>query len=579
MCSKCQTLKFKTKEEKTQYYLEKNMLPVWYDELGEIRYDLPPELQGLSHGEKMILQRIAVLCPIVHIYQGSVGIKGHTCCFRKESVCAVNILPRTKADLICVVKETRGLRGVDDVEKSYLHVRKQKVLAALHWLKLYHRGYKDVVIQDDILSDIDDNLQCTIIRETCDPDSDQDNGTTDQCTVSHEQTEKEGIAFHETGEYRQCAGYKFSRDAYDIIKEIKRCMKENKMEIPEMEYPQIGEEPVDEYNYPHMFADAYPWLFPGGIGDGPKGETAGTLSRWTQMMIHFEDGRFMRDPFFQFHLLNFSQRMNNNQSSLFFLREYMSERETTLEDVKNAIKNGDMSFIKRLQTFTGQKIKGSDAYWRDKKKELDTWIMHHLEVGHGPPTLFLTFSCAELWWPDLKRLLCNVVKGTEDEYLAQKMMEGKHDSSAARKLVEMYSVVVQEFFQLRLEHWMSTVGKETFGIKHYYIRYEYAKGRGQIHAHVLAITQDNGISVQFYKHYVQNGDKKGGIEILSEYARNQLGLTADMPHVTSNKSDMSKGLERRFSEISNVNEDLFSLCMDCHIHECNGFCLRTPRHR
>jgi hypothetical protein len=198
----------------------------------------------------------------------------------------------------------------------------------------------------------------------------------------------------------------------------------------------------------------------------------------------------------------------------------MSDKETSLDDIKRAIANGDLSFIKRLQTFSGQKIKGSDAFWRDKKRELDTWIMYHLEVGHGPPTLFLTLSCAELWWPDLKRLLCDLVQGTEDEYLAKEMDNEDGKATAIKKLVEMYSLVVQEFFQTRLQNWLDTIGKDIFMIKHYYVRFEFAKGRGQIHAHILAITKDNGLCLEFYKKYVVENDIEAGTHILSDYARN-----------------------------------------------------------
>jgi hypothetical protein len=68
------------------------------------------------------------------------------------------------------------------------------------------------------------------------------------------------------------------------------------------------------------------------------------------------------------------------------------------------------------------------------------------------------------------------------------MNEKGKEGTATRKLVEMYSVVVQEFFQIRVQHWIDTIGKQIFRIKHYYIRYEFAKGRGMIHAHILAIT-------------------------------------------------------------------------------------------
>jgi hypothetical protein len=127
---------------------------------------------------------------------------------------------------------------------------------------------------------------------------------------------------------------------------------------------------------------------------------------------------------------------------------------------------------------------------------------------------------------------------------------------------------------------MDTVGKEIFRIKHYYTRFEFAKGRGQIHAHILAITQDNGICVEFYQKYVRDDDTGGGTKILSEYARNQLGLTADLPKVNETLLDLTRtSLENRYSDFTNAKADLYSLCIDCHIHECNKFCLRTPRNR
>jgi hypothetical protein len=206
--------------------------------------------------------------------------------------------------------------------------------------------------------------------------------------------------------------------------------------------------------------------------------------------------------------------------------------------------------------------------------------MHHLEVGHGPPTLFLTLSCAELWWPDLKRLLYDIVKGTEDEYLGEEMEKEEEKATATKKLVEMYSLVVQEFFQIRLQNWMDTIGKDIFRIKHHYTRFEFAKGRGQIHAHILAITQDNGLCVEFYKQYVQQNDVDSGTNILSEYARNQLGIIADLPQVNKDLLDGADiGLQTRFGQCTDSNMDLYSLCSDCHIHECNKFCLRTPRNR
>ncbi len=55
--------------------------------------------------------------------------------------------------------------------------------------------------------------------------------------------------------------------------------------------------------------------------------------------------------------------------------------------------------------YFARNIKGSYNYWRSKTDDLEHWINHHVVIGHGPPTFFITLSCAENWWPDMRRLL------------------------------------------------------------------------------------------------------------------------------------------------------------------------------
>jgi hypothetical protein len=87
VCTKCVSLKndLKKKMKPEEYYLQKNMLPVWYDNAGNIHYEVPDEVQGLTQcNKKMLIQRLSSYCPVYHVYNGNMGIKGHTCCFRKQ---------------------------------------------------------------------------------------------------------------------------------------------------------------------------------------------------------------------------------------------------------------------------------------------------------------------------------------------------------------------------------------------------------------------------------------------------------------------------------------------------------------
>jgi hypothetical protein len=120
-----------------------------------------------------------------------------------------------------------------------------------------------------------------------------------------------------------------------------------------------------------------------------------------------------------------------------------------------------------------------------KKAELYSWINHHIEKERGPPNIFMTSSCAEYFWPDLKKQLEHYIYITEGikvdfDVTLHKLHQALND----------YTIIVQEFFQIPVDEFLKTIGLE-FGIKHYWGRFEFAKSRGQIHLHLIGIRRCN----------------------------------------------------------------------------------------
>jgi hypothetical protein len=97
----------------------------------------------------------------------------------------------------------------------------------------------------------------------------------------------------------------------------------------------------------------------------------------------------------------------------------------------------------------------------------------------------MTLSCAEYFWPDLKRLLEKYIHLTEGI-----QVDLNSNINKLHQALNDYTIIVQEFFQLRVDKFLKTIGLEVFGIKHYWGRFEFAKSRGQIHLYLLGITDD-----------------------------------------------------------------------------------------
>jgi hypothetical protein len=48
-----------------------------------------------------------------------------------------------------------------------------------------------------------------------------------------------------------------------------------------------------------------------------------------------------------------------------------------------------------------------------------------------------------------------------------------------------YSIIVQEYFQVRVLDFLENYAKDVFGIHHYYTRFKFTKNQGQIHVDIL----------------------------------------------------------------------------------------------
>jgi len=227
--------------------------------------------------------------------------------------------------------------------------------------------------------------------------------------------------------------------------------------------------------------------------------------------------------FFSLFVFNTIQRHENNREGNYFFHsdKFIGKDPPTIEELKNQIANGDERYIQMLRYYS-RNIKGSDNYWRARTEELESWVNHHIARGRGPPTFFITFSCAENWWPDLRRLMAQLEDQAGNMQAAQELRNG--DFKTMQRTVKKYPLFVNDFFMKRANCFMKTVVKEAMGIEHYWGRVEFAPGRGQIHLHIIALAKDRAYLDDFYRAKTL-GEKP---IVLEKYAKEHLDMTADV---------------------------------------------------
>jgi hypothetical protein len=165
-------------------------------------------------------------------------------------------------------------------------------------------------------------------------------------------------------------------------------------------------------------------------------------------------------------------------------------------------------------------IKRSDNYWRSRTKDLQHWIMHHVARVHGPPRFFITLSCAENWWIDLKHLLAQLEDSAQNYSRVEAISGGS--MIAMSNASQRHPLFVNEYFMRRAKSFMSTVVKTALGIEHYWGRVKFAPGHGAIHLHIVAIAKDMAYLQDF--HHATTAEDKASV--VNKYAREHLDITA-----------------------------------------------------
>ncbi len=462
VCSRCS----RDKKSPKKFCSENSMIPS----------PVPHELQNLTQTEEMLIARAL---PIMRVYikpGGQRGYSGHCINLPQNVTELAKSLPRYPKDLAIIIVK---IKGKDNTFKD-VTVRKQKVHDALVWLKNNNPHYSELIINEHALNSLPENgvppeLMTVetdddiISDEDCSSDMGPPTGNPSEDIVYND---SDMSSFLPVGEKQQ-----------QEIEAVKSQLSEHEP----ISWPTVENEPLNEYQISHLATMAFPTLFPDGKGDPtnqallrdvPLQERIKHLLKSAEIVDGKWVYRFANHPRFSYWAFNMIQRKRILQQSGIFLKQNPGEAHLTLDELREmAAGNNANMFMSKVSRYVGN-IAGTNAYWNRVREELKAII-----TNVGAPTLFFTFSSADMHWPELYALF-NANVDCENANIS---------SEVRRQNVINNPHLVDWFFTQRLESFVKHWLYETLGAKWHWFRYEY-QGRGSIHCHGTAkLNNDPGL--------------------------------------------------------------------------------------
>ena len=256
------------------------------------------------------------------------------------------------------------------------------------------------------------------------------------------------------------------------------------------------QQPISEWD-PYYFVMAFPEIFLTGQADlGADRPVEIPLADWLEHLMWADNQRAARHKVFPFVAYSFLQRHRAMSQGSFFVNVCVnrddSDTPASVEDLNERIGHGDNSLAQSVY-YWGSNITGSDAHLASLKREIDAIISDQLTREEpNPPSLFLSASCAEFHWHQLLAYLAQhvfAVEGAGADGCNARWREAptaEEFQALRRQKLNEYTHIVTTFFEQRADGFLKEVLLPMLDIDVYYMIFEFADGRGQIHFHLLA---------------------------------------------------------------------------------------------
>ncbi|CAB4030858.1 ATP-dependent DNA helicase PIF1, partial [Paramuricea clavata] len=406
ICSRCA----RDTKSPRKFSLENSMIPS----------PVPTELQNLTQVEEMLVARAL---PIMRVYikpGGQRGYSGHCVNLPQNVKELATSLPRYPKDLSVIIVKVKG----KDNSFRDVAVRREKVHNALLWLVQNNPHYAELEINEDALNSLPENgIPADLMTvETENEIISNDDAMSDLGPPTDNPSED--IVYNNSTDMNSFLPVGEQQE--QEIEAVRNQLSANEP-IP---WPAIECEPLNEYQISHLATMAFPTLFPDGKGDPtnqsilrnvPLQERIKHLLKFSE----FIDGkwvyRFANHPRFSYWAFNMIHRKRILQQSGIFIKQNPGEAHLTIDELREmAASDNSALLMSKVSRYIGN-IAGTNAYWNKVREELKAII-----TNVGAPTLFFTFSSADMHWPELHALFGAKTGNATSQIRRQNVINNPH---------------------------------------------------------------------------------------------------------------------------------------------------------
>lgn len=409
-CARCQTQWFNQRLSRSvcQHCRDKDAKmspgePFFYSHKNNLDFgDVPSHLPPLSQIEEILIAQVHVHVQIFQHRSQQYKYRGHVVNFLRNTGSVYSQLPLLPPDLDVIILRPANETNQPHMTRQFrhdFHVRQSAIRQWLLFLKQQHPGYRDILIDEDRLSQlpVDDNVSRQVFNHR------QADAIIDEEIPSEEMPEE--------GDFDGAAVPNLiaaQADLDELQDQLQGQTMPNPEQIPlQQQYlrmPDIRSTPLNEFNRSQpLLSLAFPTLYPRGQANfvQPRVRSV-TYKQYINHAMKWHDGRFAKHPRFRYVAFNTLMRHSVNTRSSFFIKRpgQTANRLVNLEDLRAAF-NQDTpearALLNSIIHYSGN-LRGTRAFWNSKRRGLEAMVR-----AIGCPGTFLTFSAADHHWESLQR--------------------------------------------------------------------------------------------------------------------------------------------------------------------------------